>query len=170
MFKPQGRLALSILSVVLIASLVAVSFNGAAVQATTGDFSIGLSNTSIAVPQGSSRTVNLYLSSVNNFDQAVSLAYSGPPPGVTAYFNGNGPSQMVASAGGTTSTALTIYVDPTVATGSYPFIITATSPSGLSHTAALELTVIPSGTVLTTPSADFLTQPSPGVLTLSPSL
>jgi len=151
-----------------VVTLASLSLNGAAAQ-TAGDFSLALSNASISIPQGSAGTLNLYVASANNFAQTVSLTFSGPA-GVSASFNGNGPSQVETSAGGPTSSTVTIYVDDSVEPGTYPFIVTGVSPNGLLHSTGLELTVLPAGTVVSTPNPDFLTQPSPDVMTLTPDV
>ena len=169
MFKTKVRLLPSILAVVLLITLASLSLNGVAAQSATGDFAVALSNTGISVPEGSSGTLNLYVTSLDNFAQTVSLTFSGPA-GVTASFNGNGPSQVATSAGGTASSTVTINVDDSVEPGTYPFIVTGISPTGLSRSAGLQLTVLPADTIFSAPYPDFLTQPSPAVMTLTPSV
>lgn len=169
MFKPQGRLLPSILTIVLLATLASLSLHSVVAQVATGDFSLALSNTSISIPQGSSGMVNLYVGSLNGFAQTVSLS-SSAPAGVAVSFNGNGPSQMATSPGATTSSTVTIYVDPSVASGSYWVTVTGASPTGITHSTIIQLVVTPAGAVLSTPGPDFLTQPSPAVLTLTPDV
>ena len=172
MFKSERRQLPSILAIVFLATLTFLSLHVVAAQVATGDFSIALSKTNIAIPQGSSGTVNLYVASLNGFSQTVSLSYSGPS-GVAATFNGNGPSQIATAAGVTSASTVTIILDDTVSTGTFPFIIIGSSPTGLTHRAALSVTVTPAGTaptILSSPLPDFLSQPSPATITLTPDL
>ncbi|HXX73492.1 MAG TPA: hypothetical protein VEI80_07330 [Candidatus Acidoferrales bacterium] len=162
------RLLPSVLAAVLLITLASLSIHGVTAQAY-GDFSIGLSNSTVTIAQGSYGTVNLYVAASNEFAQTVSLSLSGPS-GVAASFNGNGPSQIATAAGATTSTSVTLYVDDSVAPGTYPLSIIGTSPSGLAHAAALQLVVTPAGTTVSAPSPDFVTQPSPSVMTLTPGV
>ena len=105
-----------------------------------GDFSVAFSSTGIGVAQGASGSLNLFLTSVNGFASPVTLTFSAPP-GVTASFNG--PSNVETSAGGTAPPTLTIFVSSTVAPGTYPFTVTASS-GAISHTATLQVNVTPS--------------------------
>ena len=169
MFKTQERILPSALAVALLLTLASFSLHSVAAQVAPGDFSVALSNTGMSIPRGTSGTLNLYVASLNGFSQTVSLTYSGPS-GVTASFNDNGPSQIATSAGSTSASTVTIFVDDSVSTGTYPFTVIGTSPTGLSHWAVLSLTVTPAGTVVYTQNPDFLTQLSPGVMTLTPGV
>jgi len=130
-----------------------------------GDFSVAFSTTGIGVAQGASGTLNLFVTSVNGFASPVTLTFSAPA-GVTASFNG--PSEIETSAGGTASSTLTIFVSGTVAPGTYPFTVTASS-GAISHTATLQVNVSPSSTLISSGVApDFLSQPTPATISLTP--
>ncbi|HXX72950.1 MAG TPA: hypothetical protein VEI80_04580 [Candidatus Acidoferrales bacterium] len=145
-----------------------VSLSSGTAVALTGDFTLSLSSPSVSIPQGSSGTVSLYVTSLGDFAETVSMSFAGPP-GVTAYFNGYGPDQIATSASSTTASTVTIYVDGSAFPGTYALTVTGTSPDGISNSAGLELIVTPSSTVVSAPYPDFLTQPNPAVLTLTPS-
>ena len=131
-----------------------------------GDFSVAFSTTGISIAQGASGTLNLYVTSLNNFASPVLLTFSAPA-GVTASFNG--PSNVETSAGGTSSPTLTIFVSGTIPPGTYPFTVTASS-GAISHSTTLQLIVTGSGAVLSSAAPDFNTQPSPAVITLTPGV
>ena len=137
-----------------------------------GDFSVAFSTSGISVAQGASGNVNLYVASLNNFASPVSLTFSAPP-GVTASFNG--PNQILTAAGGTSSPSVTIYVAGTVAPGTYPFTVTASS-GGLEHSATLQLIVTmgtpPVFAPVTIPdfSISSVVQPAPSEISVSPDM
>ena len=130
-----------------------------------GDFSIAFSTTGIGIPQGASGTLNVFVTSENGFASPVTLTFAAPA-GVTASFNG--PSKVETSAGGMSSPTLTIFVSGTVAPGTYPFTVTASS-GAISHRATLQVNVTPTGTLLSTGVApDFISQPAPATISLTP--
>ena len=130
-----------------------------------GDFSIAFSTTGIGITQGASGSLNVFVTSLNNFASPVTLTFSAPQ-GVTASFNG--PSKVETSAGGMASPTLTIFVSGTVAPGTYPFTVTASS-GAIAHAATLQVNVSPSGTLITTGVApDFGFQPTPSTISLTP--
>ena len=131
-----------------------------------GDFSVAFSSTGIGVAQGASGSLNLFVTSMNGFASPVSLTFSAPP-GVTASFNG--PSNIETSAGGTSSPTLTIFVAGTVAPGTYPFTVRASS-GAITHTATLQVIVSPSGSLLASSGVtpDFASQPTPATISLTP--
>ncbi len=131
-----------------------------------GDFSVAFSSTGIGVTQGASGSLNLFVTSMNGFASPVSLTFSAPP-GVTASFNG--PSNIETSAGGTSSPALTIFVAGTVAPGTYPFTVRASS-GAITHTATLQVIVSPSGSLVASSGVtpDFASQPTPATISLTP--
>jgi len=131
-----------------------------------GDFSVAFSSTGLSIAQGASGSLNLYVTSLNDFASPVSLTFSAPP-GVTASFNG--PSNIETSAGGMSSPALTIFVSGNVAPGTYPFTVTGTS-GAISHSATLQLIVTGTGTIISSAAPDFVTQPTPAVMTLTPGI
>ena len=130
-----------------------------------GDFSVAFSSTGIGVAQGASGSLNLFLTSVNGFASPVTLTFSAPA-GVTASFNG--PSNVETSAGGTASPTLTIFVSGTVAPGTYPFTVTASS-GAISHKGTLEVNVTPSSPLISSGvTPDFISQPTPATISLTP--
>jgi regulation of enolase protein 1 (concanavalin A-like superfamily)/uncharacterized membrane protein len=97
------------------------------------DFGFAASPNSVSVPQGSSGTSTITVTSLNGFVGTVSLSAIGLPSGVTAAFT----PATIAGAG--TST-LTLAATSTATPGG--FTVTVTGTSGiLTHTAALGLTV-----------------------------
>ena len=130
-----------------------------------GDFSVAFASTGVGVAQGASSSLNLFLTSVNGFASPVTLTFSAPA-GVTASFNG--PSSVETSADGTSSPTLTIFVSGTVAPGTYPFTVTASS-GAISHTATLQVIVSPSSPLISSGvTPDFVSQPAPVTITLTP--
>jgi len=131
-----------------------------------GDFSVAFSSTGIGVAQGASGSLNLFVTSVNGFASPVALTFSAPP-GVTASFNG--PSNIETSAGGTSSPTLTIFVSGTVAPGTYPFTVRASS-GAITHTTTLQVIVSPSGSLLASSGVtpDFASLPTPSTISLTP--
>lgn len=95
------------------------------------DFSISPSPSSLTVNQGSSGTSIVTVTNANGFSNAVTLAASGLPTGVTASFSPN-PATGIST--------LTLAASATAPLGSANVTITGTSGS-LSHNATLALTV-----------------------------
>jgi uncharacterized protein (TIGR03118 family) len=78
---------------------------------TSGDFSLGVSATSVTVARGGSSSVTIDASSAGGFNSPISLACSGQPAGVTCSF-----SPATITPGGTAaSSTLTISVGSTYA-------------------------------------------------------
>jgi hypothetical protein len=118
--------------------------------ATTADFSLGASPSSLNITQGSSGSSTITVTSLNGFSGSVSLSASGLPAGVTASFDTNP----------TTSTSVaTLTASSSAATGTKTVTITGTSGS-LTHTTTISLTV----SAPTTP--DFSLSASPTSLTV----
>lgn len=89
--------------------------------ATAPDFFPVVAPASTTVNAASNATYTVYLNPVQGFNGSVTLAASGLPSGATATFSPN------PATGGAASSTLTVAVGSTVAAGSYPFTITATS-------------------------------------------
>jgi len=138
-----------------------------------GDYSLGLSTTGLTVAQGSTGTITVLVGSQSNFASPVTLSLSGQPTGVTGTFSANpgtassGMDSIATTSGGTSTATLSIFVPGTVAVGTYPVTVTASS-GPTSHSASLTLTVTSGGTVVASASPDFIAQPSPVSINLSP--
>jgi hypothetical protein len=103
----------------------------------TPDFSLGASN-NITITQGNSGTSTITVNPINGFSGSVTLSASGLPSGVTSGFVPNP----------TTSTStLTLTASATAATGTVTVTVTGMS-GALTHTTTLQLTVNPSGPVV----------------------
>jgi hypothetical protein len=101
------------------------------------DFVLTVQPESILISQGTSTTVEVSITSENNFSGQVNVAVNGTPSGVTA-----SPQQFTLSAGGQQS--LSISASSTAATGIATLTVAGTSGS-LVHSQKLGLTV---GTVV----------------------
>nr|WP_279232422.1 M66 family metalloprotease [Thermus neutrinimicus] len=104
------------------------------------DFTISLNPTSLTVQQGGSGTTTLTLTPQNGFTGQVNLTLEGQdgspaPSGITLSPNG-----LSVTGNGPVTQALTLSVDSSVATGTYPLRVKATA-GNLSKTANLSLTV-----------------------------
>ena len=100
---------------------------------TNPDFGLTISPSSQSVQAGDSASYTASITAINAFSDAINFSASGLPSGTTASFN---PSSL--SGPGTSQ--LTIGMAGSVAPGSYPFTVTATSGS-LTHTVSLTLVV-----------------------------
>jgi len=116
------------------------------VQVETSDFALGLTPSSQQTTQGGSTTFTASVTPQSGFTGTVTLSSSGLPAGVTATF-----SVTSLTSGNST---LNVTVGDSVAPGSYPFTVTATSGT-LTHTANATLQVQASGnyTVSVTPAS-----------------
>ncbi len=114
-------------------NLALVEILPAAATSANPDFSLTTSPSSQSVQAGGSTTYATSITTMNGFSGTVNLSTSGLPNGVTASFS---PSSIVAS--GTSELAITSTAS--LAAGSYPFTVTASSGS-LTHTAGLTLVV-----------------------------
>jgi hypothetical protein len=101
--------------------------------APPSDFSISASPSSITVAQGSSGTSTIGTAVLSGSAQTVSLSASGLPSGTSAGF-----SPASVTAGG--SSAMTVNVGSTTATGTYTITVTGTGTTA-THTTSIGLTV-----------------------------
>jgi lysozyme len=108
----------------------------------TPDFSITASPTSLTIQQGNSDTSTITITSIGGFDQIVQLTVYRAPSGVTATLN---PEQVTPPPGGSTSSTLTVSVDPAATPGGYTFSVVGTNGT-LAHDVAISLEI----TALTT--------------------
>jgi uncharacterized membrane protein len=122
---------------------------------TSPDFSIGASPSSVNVPQGSSGSSTVTITSLNGFNAATTLSASGLPSGVTATFS---PNPVTPPANGTATSTLTLTASSTATTGTATVTITGTS-GATTHTTTITLTV--------NPPPDFSISASPSSLTIN---
>lgn len=105
------------------------------------DFGVANSPSSVSVPQGSTASSTVTVSSSGGFASAVSLTASGLPSGVSAAFS---PASVSPSANGSATSSLTLSASSTAASGTYQVTVTGTS-GGVTRMAAVSVTVSPSG-------------------------
>jgi hypothetical protein len=103
-----------------------------------GDFTGSVSTTYWDVTPGTSAAFGFTIQSLNGFTGNVSLSVSGLPSGVTSSF-----SPATINGGSGTST-LTVTPAGSTPSGSYPFVVTATS-GNKTHSTTLTLNVGPAG-------------------------
>ncbi|GIG65311.1 metallophosphoesterase [Phytomonospora endophytica] len=113
------------------------------------DFGVASSPSSVSVPQGSSASSTVTVSSSGGFSSPVALTASGLPAGVSAAFS---PASVTPAANGSATSSLSLSASATAASGTYQVTVTGTS-GGVTRTAAVSVTVSPSGS--TSFSDDF---------------
>lgn len=110
----------------------------------TNNFSISANPSTLSITQGGSASSTIATAVVSGSPETISLTISGTPSGVSASFS---PTSVTTG----NSSALTVNVSSTAATGSYPLTITGTAPSA-THSITLTL-------VVTAPSSQLLLNP-----------
>jgi hypothetical protein len=105
------------------------------------DFTVSASPASLTIAQGARGTGTATVGSANGFSSAVGLECTGLPAGATCAFD---PASVTPPAGGTATSALTVSVGASTATGVYSLSVVGTS-GGTTHSATLPLTVTPAG-------------------------
>jgi hypothetical protein len=98
---------------------------------TRGSFSLQASPATVTIAEGADGTATITIFPINGFSGDVTLAASGLPKGVTAFFS---PSTA------TSISTLTLTASPTAVTGTVTVTITGSSGS-LSATTTITLTV-----------------------------
>ena len=128
----------------------------------TPDFNIQLSVSSASIVRGGSASLQVSLTRIGNFQDAVSLGLEGAPSGVTAEF---APPTL---SGQQSISMLTLRAGASAATGTFTLTVVATSGS-IRRTAQLNLTVaIAPDFILSLSSSDItLTRGSQTTLTLT---
>jgi hypothetical protein len=128
-----------------------------------GTITVSASPTSLTLPQGGSGTVTVTLVRGGGFDDAVNVAVSGLPTGVTATAN---PAQLT---GNTLQATVSVNVASTVAAGTYTATVTASAAGVGSATTTYALTVTsgPSVTLAMNPATLSIPQGSSGQSTLT---
>ncbi len=125
----------------------AANISVSVVSPSSPNFAINSNPTSLTVPQDSSGTISITLTSVNSFSGTITLSATVSPSGPQASFN---PSSVTLTSGGSASSTLTVstaastsgyYSTPIpVSQGNYSVNVTASSGS-LSHSTPVSLTV-----------------------------
>lgn len=119
----------------------------------SGDFSVALTSSNLVLVQGSSASLGVIVSSLNNFDSPVTLSISGVS-GIGGSFSDN---PITPAPGGTATSTLNIFVPGNIPVGNYTINVTGTSGS-LSHSTALALSVVATGV------SDFAVTSGPTVI------
>jgi len=102
------------------------------------DFELTASPTSLSIQQGSSNTSTITITSLNDFNDLVSLSVSGVPSEVTVMFD---PEQVTPPPNGTANSTITVSVGLAATPGSYTLTINATSGT-LEHSVDIALEII----------------------------
>jgi hypothetical protein len=102
------------------------------------DFSISTNPSSVTVVQAGTATPAVTLTALYGYTGSVNVAVTGCPAGATC--------SLPTPLSPTTSATLTVALSTATATGTYTLTITGTQGS-LTHTATLNVTVIPAGTL-----------------------
>src|SRR3982075_1812571 len=105
--------------------------------ATTPNFTIGASPSSLTIVQAGNGTSSITITSQNSFSSATTLSASGLPSGVTAAFSTN---PVTPPANGSATSTLTLTASATATTGNATVTVTGTSGS-LTHSTTIALTV-----------------------------
>jgi hypothetical protein len=133
--------------------------------ASTPDFTIGASPSSVSVQQGNSGNSTISTTALNGFNNAITLSASGQPSEVTVTFGTN-----PIPAPGTGSSVMTMAVGAAVATGTYNITVTGTG-GGVTHTVTVSLTVTssnpPNFSITASPSSVTVTRGTSGTSTIS---
>jgi subtilase family serine protease len=106
-------------------------------SASTPNFSVSASPTSVTVAQGASGTSTITITSTGGFNSATTLSASGLPSGVTASF---GTNPVTPPANGSATSVLTLTASSTATVGTATVTITGTSGS-TTHSITISLTV-----------------------------
>lgn len=119
---------------------------------------------SLTIRQGASGTSTANVTVAGGFSNAVTLAVSGAPAGVTARL-----ASSSLSAPGSGSSVLTITVGATVAPGTAQITVTATG-GGLTSAGIVNLTIVPAFTLTTNLAVVTVQQGSSGPVTLTSAI
>jgi len=135
--------------------------------ATPPGFTGSITPTSATLSVGQSANFNITLNSQNGATGAVTLQCSNIPSGATCAFN---PVSPTLPANGSVSDTLTVQVNSSVAAGSYPFTVTATSGSLTTSVTATLVIPPPSFTGSISPTSATLSvgQSANFAITLNP--
>ncbi len=109
------------------------SFKLGSCGASTNDFSIGASPSSLGIVQGGNASSTISTSVTNGAAQTVALSASGLPSGTTASFS---PGSIIGNG----SSTMNVVVGAATPTGSYTITVTGTG-SGATHATSVSLTV-----------------------------
>jgi hypothetical protein len=138
------------------------SFSFSGCLSSTSNFAINAQPPGVTVGQGGQGSVNI-VSSINvGFNEAVTLAVSGAPAGVSTGFSLN-----PIPAPGSGISRLTFTVASTVATGTYPVTVTGTATDGTQSSIVVSLTVAPNFSMTALPTSMTAIQGTPATTTIS---
>ncbi len=101
------------------------------------DFSIAVHPSSLSIQQGTSRTANIIIASLNGFSDPVTLTVSPAIDGVTYSLD---PSEVTPPADDTITSKITIAIAETATPNNYTLTLTGTS-GALQHSASLSLEI-----------------------------
>jgi hypothetical protein len=107
----------------------------------------------ITVSVGGSASSSVTITSVNGFNQAVTLSASGSPSGVSTSFS---PNPVTPPGGGTASSTMGLTVSPFVTPSTFTLTIAGTAGS-LSHSISPTVTVVASPSAVSTVVGQLLT-------------
>ncbi len=103
-------------------------------------FTMNYSPTTLSVAQGDSGTVEITVTSINNFSAPVSLSFSGAPIGVSINFSNN---PVTPPPGGGDSSTAYVSVDPSVPASTYQMTLVGSSGSDVkNYDFSLQVTAI----------------------------
>ncbi len=105
--------------------------------ASSPNFSVSASPSSVTVTQGTSGTSTITITSTGGFNSATTLSASGLPSGVTATFSTN---PVTPTANGTATSTVTLTASSSATVGTATITITGTSGS-TTHSTTVALTV-----------------------------
>ena len=109
------------------------------VIAGTSDFTVSANPSALTIPQASSKTSTITVTSLNNYNGTVNLLAS-PPNGITTTFN---PTNVSPPKNGTATSTLNVTVAANTAPGSYSIGITAINDTtGPIRTATVNVQVV----------------------------
>jgi len=130
--------------------------------ATSPNFTIFASPTSVTVAPGGNGTSTITTGVLGGFNSAIALTASGLPASTTATFN---PASIAAPGSG--SSTLTLTAGSTAPAGTYTVTVTGTG-GGVTHTATVSLTVTaPAFTMAASPASISAAQGAKGTSTIA---
>jgi uncharacterized membrane protein len=141
-----------------------VNFWHDATVSTPASITAAMSVSAVTVRQGESGTSTATISVAGGFSNAVTLAVTGAPAGVTATL-----ASTSLSAPGSGSSLLTIAVGATALPGTATITVRATG-GGITSSANVNLTIVPAFTLTTNPGGVMVQQGSSVPLTLASAI
>lgn len=139
----------------------AVNVTFKVVQSASPDFSMSASPQSLNIPQGSSGTSTITVSSIGGFQGTVNLTPPVTCASLSCFKVAINPTSVTLTPNGSATATLTISTTSTTTTGTYTISVQGTSGS-LSHSVSFTFTVVPSPGI-----PDFTIAANPASLTVS---